>query len=187
MTTVGNRLAPVNYQEGIVMNSQQDAPSGSWALRSLVISIGVAGLLAGCQQPDAATGPGLGQGSNTGELSNDKACAEIAATADRVFFEYDSAALRPDARATLDALANQIQLQPQCRFVVEGHCDERCTREYNLALGEKRASVVVSYLAALGVDPTRMQTTSYGKERPAVIGGGEETWAQNRRAVMVFK
>ena len=169
------------------MNSQQGAPSRSWALRSLVISIGLAGLLAGCQQPQAAMEPGLGQGSNTGEPPNDKACADIAAAADRVFFQYDSAALRPDARTTLDALASQMQKQPQCRFVVEGHCDERGTREYNLALGEKRASVVVSYLAALGVDPTRMQATSYGKERPAVIGDGEDSWAQNRRAVMVFK
>jgi len=169
------------------MNSQQGAPSRSWALRSLVISIGMAGLLAGCQQPQAATEPGLGQESNTGEPPLDKACADIAAAADRVFFQYDSAALRPDARATLDALASQIQKQPQCRFVVEGHCDERGTREYNLALGEKRASVVVSYLAALGVDPTRMQATSYGKERPAAISDGEEIWAQNRRAVMVFK
>jgi len=84
-------------------------------------------------------------------------------------------------------LATQIQKQPQCHFVIEGHCDERGTREYNLALGEKRASVVMSYLAALGVDPTRMQTVSYGKERPAVIGSSEEAWAQNRRAVMVFK
>ena len=128
-----------------------------------------------------------GRSRNTGGPPNDKACADIAATADRVFFQYDSAELRPDARTTLDALASQIQEQPQCRFVVEGHCDERGTREYNLALGEKRASVVVSYLAALGIDPTRMQTSSYGKERPAVIGDGEETWAQNRRAVMVFK
>jgi peptidoglycan-associated lipoprotein len=71
--------------------------------------------------------------------------------------------------------------------VIEGHCDERGTREYNLALGEKRASVVVNYLAALGVDPTHLQTMSYGKERPAVIGDGEEVWAKNRRAVMVFK
>jgi peptidoglycan-associated lipoprotein len=186
MTAVGSRPAPANYQEGIVMNSQQHAPSGSWALRSLVVFIGLAGLLAGCQQPQAATQP-LGQESNTGGPPNDKACADIAATADRVFFQYDSAELRPDARTTLDALASQIQEQPQCRFVVEGHCDERGTREYNLALGEKRASVVVSYLAALGIDPTRMQTSSYGKERPAVIGDGEETWAQNRRAVMVFK
>ena len=71
--------------------------------------------------------------------------------------------------------------------MIEGHCDERGTREYNLALGEKRASVVMSYLAALGVDSTRMQTMSYGKERPAAIGTGEEIWAQNRRAVLVFK
>jgi peptidoglycan-associated lipoprotein len=187
MTTVGSRRAPADYQEGIVMDSQQGAPGGSWALRSLVIVIGMAGLLAGCQQPQAATEPGLGQESNTGEPANDKACADIAATADRVFFQFDSAELQPDARTTLDTLAAQIQEQPQCRFVVEGHCDERGTREYNLALGEKRASVVVNYLAALGVDPAHMQTASYGKERPAVIGDGEEIWAQNRRAVMVFK
>jgi peptidoglycan-associated lipoprotein len=167
------------------MNSQQDVPSGCWALRSLIICIGMVGLLAGCQQPQAATGPE--PGTETGALANDEACADIAATADRVFFEYDSAELRPDARTTLDALASQIQKQPQCRFVIEGHCDERGTREYNLALGEKRASVVMSYLAALGVDAARMQTMSYGKERPAAIGTGEEIWAQNRRAVLVFK
>ena len=168
------------------MNSQQGAPSGSWALRSTIISIGMAGLLAGCQQPKAATGPGLGEEVQIGSLSA-PTCADIAAAADRVFFEYDSAELRPDARTTLDGLASQIQKQSQCRFVIEGHCDERGTREYNLALGEKRASVVMSYLAALGVDPTRMQTVSYGKERPAVVGSDEEAWAKNRRAVMVFK
>ncbi len=185
MTAVGNRLAPVNCKKGIVMNSRQGAPGGSWALRSLVISIGMAGLLAGCQQPEAATP--LGPAPETSSVTNDQACADIAAAADRIFFDYDSAELRPDARATLEALATQIRQQPQCHFLIEGHCDERGTREYNLALGEKRASVVASYLAALGVDPTRMQTISYGKERPAVIGSGEEAWAKNRRAVMVFK
>jgi peptidoglycan-associated lipoprotein len=169
------------------MKSQQSTPGAYWATRSLVICIGVAGLLAGCQQPEAAPGPAPGEGTETGAVSSDKACVDIAATADRVFFEYDSAELRPDARTTLDALASQIQKRPQCRFVIEGHCDERGTREYNLALGEKRASVVMSYLAALGVDSTRMQTMSYGKERPAAIGTGEEIWAQNRRAVLVFK
>jgi peptidoglycan-associated lipoprotein len=166
------------------MNSEQGAPSGSWALRSLIISIGMAGLLAGCQQPQAAI---VGQMPEDQTPPNDAACTDITATADRVFFEFDSAALRPDARTTLDALASLMQKQPQCRFVVEGHCDERGTREYNLALGEKRASVVVTYLAALGVDPTRLQSTSYGKERPEAIGDGENIWAQNRRAVMVFK
>jgi peptidoglycan-associated lipoprotein len=168
------------------MNSQEGTPSRSWALRSLIMSIGMAGLLAGCQQPEAATGLGLVQESQAGALPA-QACADIAATADRVFFEYDSAELRPDARTTLDGLASQMRNQPQCRFVIEGHCDERGTRKYNLALGEKRASAVMSYLAALGVDPARMQTMSYGKERPAVIGSDEEAWAKNRRAVMVFK
>ena len=167
------------------MNSHRGTPSGSWALRSLIMSIGMAGLLAGCQQPEAATPPG--SGPDTSSVANDQACADITAAADRVFFAYDSAELRPDARATLDALATQMQKRPQCRFVIEGHCDERGTREYNLALGEKRASVAMSYLAALGVDPTRLQTVSYGKERPAVTGSGEEIWAQNRRAAIVFK
>jgi len=167
------------------MTSQQDAPSGSRALRSNIISIGVTGLLAGCQQPQAATTPG--EAPETATEANDRACAEIVAAADRVFFEYDSAQLRPDARATLDALAARMQQLPQCRFEIEGHCDERGTREYNLALGEKRANVVMSYLAALGVDATRLQTTSYGKERPAVTGTGDEIWAKNRRAVLVFK
>ncbi len=71
--------------------------------------------------------------------------------------------------------------------MIAGRRDARGTREYNLALGEKRASVVMSYLAALGVDPTRMRTVSYGKKRPAVIASSEEAWAQNRWAVMVFE
>src|SRR5215510_871723 len=136
------------------MTSQQDAPSGSRALRSLVITIGLAGLLAGCQQPQAATMPG--EAPETTTEVNNQACAEIVAAADRVFFEYDSAQLRPDARATLDTLAARMQQLPQCRFEIQGHCDERGTREYNLALGEKRANVVMSYLAALGVDATHL-------------------------------
>ena len=136
------------------MNSQQGAPGGSWALRSTIISIGMAGLLAGCQQPKSGDGPGLEESRISSPPA--EACADIAAAADRVFFEYDSAALRPDARTTLDELASQMQKQPQCRFVIEGHCDERRdARNTTLALGEKRASAVMSYLAALGVDPAR--------------------------------
>ena len=168
------------------MNSSQAAPSGSWAPCPLVVLIGLAGLLAGCQQPEAAAAPGPGEAPQTGALS-DQACADIVAAADRVFFEYDSAELRSDARTTLAALATKMQQRPQCSFMIEGYCDERGTREYNLALGEKRANAVMSYLAALGEDPARMQTISYGKERPAVIGSTEDAWAKNRRAVMVFK
>ncbi len=71
--------------------------------------------------------------------------------------------------------------------MVEGHCDERGTREYNLALGEKRANAVKNYLVANGVQPTRLQTISYGKERPAVLGADETSWAQNRRGVLVVQ
>lgn len=99
------------------MDSRQGAPSGSWALRSLITCIGTAGLLAGCRQPEAAMGPGLGQESQIGSRPA-QTCADIAAAADRVYFEYDSAELRPDARTTLDGLASRTQKQPQCRFVI---------------------------------------------------------------------
>jgi peptidoglycan-associated lipoprotein len=167
------------------MNSLPNPPRDLRAWHLLIFAIAVAALLAGCQQ-EAANGSELGQGPGTGEPTAAKACADITATADRVFFDYDSAELRPDARATLDSMGAQMQQQPQCRFVVEGHCDERGTREYNLALGERRASAVRSYLAALGIDTARLQTMSYGKERPAVTGTGEEVWAKNRRAMLVL-
>jgi peptidoglycan-associated lipoprotein len=167
------------------MTSDQDAPRDRWALRSLAVFIGVAGLLSACQ--DGETAPGAGQ-EGTSRADTAQSCAStVAATTDRVYFDYDSAELRPEARSGLDAVAANLLRQPQCRFVIEGHCDERGTREYNLALGEKRASVVMSYLAALGVDSARMETISYGKERPAVIGATEADWAKNRRAVMVFE
>ena len=168
------------------MNSSQGASRDLRAWHLLIFAIAVAALLAGCQQ-QAASGSDFVQGAGTAEPPTVKACADITAAADRVPFEYDSAELRPDARTTLGALATKMQRQPQCSFVIEGYCDERGTREYNLALGEKRANAVLSYLAALGVDPARMQTMSYGKERPAVIGSSEEAWAKNRRAVMVFQ
>ncbi len=72
-------------------------------------------------------------------------------------------------------------------MTIEGHCDERGTREYNLALGERRANAAKNYLVALGIDPNRIRTISYGKERPAVIGSNEAAWAQNRRAVTVVR
>jgi peptidoglycan-associated lipoprotein len=143
--------------------------------------------LGACQVRDGGTPPGEGQEGAVPGATAARSCASIlGATTDRVFFDYDSAVLRPDARGGLDAIATTLIQQPRCRFVIEGHCDERGTREYNLALGEKRANAVMTYLAALGVDPGRMETISYGKERPAVIGNTEAEWAKNRRAVMVF-
>ena len=104
---------------------------------------------------------------------------------DRVFFDYDKSDLSPEARATVEALAAWMASYPATTIGIEGHCDERGTREYNLALGERRASSVHDYLAALGVDPGRLSTISYGKERPGVLGSNEESWAQNRRGSFV--
>ena len=167
------------------MDSPYVAHADRRALRSLAFAMMAALLLAACQQSPGGATVGDGQNTLTTEPPTRAACAAVLVDADRVYFEYDSANLRPDALQKLDALAAHLQLQPQCRFMIEGHCDDRGTREYNLALGDKRASVVMTYLAARGVDPTRLDTVSYGKERPAVVGSTEEAWAQNRRAVMV--
>ncbi len=95
-------------------------------------------------------------------------------------FEFDSVVLSAEARATLDALAAWMN-RNQARVLVEGHADERGTTEYNVALGQRRAQVIADYLARLGVSSSRVETISYGEERPAVAGAGEDAWAQNRR------
>ena len=106
---------------------------------------------------------------------------------DRVFFELDSAVLGPEARRTLDRQTTWLELFPEVEFVIEGHCDERGTREYNLALGERRANAVREYLIAQGVEPSRLRTLSYGKERPYAMKHNEEAWALNRRSVSVVE
>jgi peptidoglycan-associated lipoprotein len=102
---------------------------------------------------------------------------------DRVFFDYDSIDLRPEARATLEAQARWLGQYSNLNVTIEGHADERGTREYNLALGERRANAVKNYLVALGVDGSRINTISYGKERPAEVGSDDSSWARNRRGV----
>ena len=104
---------------------------------------------------------------------------------DRVFFALDSYALDAESRRVLDAQAQWLAANPNVRVTIEGHADERGTREYNLALGDRRANAARDYLQSRGIDASRMQTISYGKERPAVIGNSEESYAQNRRAVTV--
>ena len=106
---------------------------------------------------------------------------------DRVFFGYDKYDLSSEARTTIEKQALWLKKYPHLNISVEGHCDERGTREYNLALGEKRATTVRNYLIALGVESGRIQTISYGKERPAVTGSDETSWAQNRRGVVVVQ
>lgn len=102
---------------------------------------------------------------------------------DRVFFETDSSELTMMARTTLESQAVWLDQYPQLNIDIEGHADERGTREYNLALGDRRANSVKNYLVALGVDPLRVSTISYGKERPAVPGSDKNAWSQNRRGV----
>ncbi len=105
---------------------------------------------------------------------------------DRVFFETDSSELTPQAVATLEKQAQWLRAYPQYPFLVEGHADERGTREYNIALGARRAQAVRDYLASRGVQGHRMRTISYGKERPVAVCDDISCWSQNRRAVTVL-
>jgi len=104
---------------------------------------------------------------------------------DRVFFGYDSSDLDSDALELLQDQVAWLKQNSNVSVTIEGHCDERGTREYNLALGEKRAQAVKNYLIGLGISPDRVSTISYGKERPAVVGSNDGAWAQNRRSVTI--
>jgi peptidoglycan-associated lipoprotein len=105
---------------------------------------------------------------------------------DRVFFESDQTDLSPQAIATLEKQAQWLQSYNRYSFTIEGHADERGTREYNIALGARRAQSVRTYLASRGIDPSRMRTISYGKERPVAVCNDISCWSQNRRAVTVL-
>ena len=104
---------------------------------------------------------------------------------DRVFFGYDSSDLDSDALELLQDQVAWLKQNSNVSVSIEGHCDERGTREYNLALGEKRAQSVKNYLIGLGISPDRVSTISYGKESPAVVGSNDGAWAQNRRSVTI--
>ena len=102
---------------------------------------------------------------------------------DRVLFGYDSSELDDDDRSVLDNQAKFLNQNPSLKVTIEGHCDERGTREYNLALGEKRASAVKDYLISGGINSERISVVSYGKERPQVLGSNKAAWSMNRRSV----
>ena len=123
--------------------------------------------------------------SSGGEITAGTQEDLIVNVGDRVFFEFDSSELTVDAQATLDAQAAWLTQYPDTNITVEGHADERGTREYNLALGDKRAFSVYSYLAQAGIDTNRMEYVSWGKERPEVIGSDETAYSQNRRGVTI--
>ncbi len=106
---------------------------------------------------------------------------------DRVFFAFDKYSLQSEARSILEKQAVWLKKYPQLSITIEGHADERGTREYNLALGERRANSTKDYLVALGVPASRIRTISYGKERPVALGSNEAAWAQNRRSVTMVR
>lgn len=111
----------------------------------------------------------------------------VVSVGDRVFFELDSSSLSADARRQVESWASWLEAYPLINVMIEGHADERGTREYNYALGDRRAAAVKGYLVQLGIDPGRVSTTSFGKDRPEVLGSNQQSWAQNRRGVMVVQ
>ncbi len=102
-----------------------------------------------------------------------------------VYFDFDSTALRSDARAEIEGIAGYLKKNPALQLTIEGHCDEQGTTEYNVALGDRRARAIRDYLARLGIEERRLAVISYGEERPAQSGGDETAWAQNRRGEFV--
>jgi peptidoglycan-associated lipoprotein len=159
-------------------------------------------MLAACAQDGTDGGNNSGDGAKVQPVNNPQVAAApkgpvvsrpepgskeefVAEVGDRVFFGFDKSDLSADAQSTLDRQAGWLNKYPSARILVEGHCDERGTREYNLALGERRATSVRDYLVARGIDASRIDTISFGKERPVAFGGEETANAQNRRGVTV--
>jgi peptidoglycan-associated lipoprotein len=129
-------------------------------------------------------GDGLG-GAGVGSVTPGSQQDLAVNVGDRVFFAVDQSDISGEGQSTLDRQATWLKQYPNVSLTVEGHADERGTREYNLALGERRANAIRSYLMSQGIDGSRLNTVSYGKERPAVTESNPEGWAQNRRGISV--
>jgi len=154
--------------------------------------LGVLVMLVACSStpPEAPAGPPGGPTGGAGAMGPRNIVPgsqqDLEASAgDRVFFAFDRSDISPEARQILARQADWLRRYPNVTVTIEGHCDERGTREYNLALGERRAQAAKNVLVASGISASRISTISYGKERPAVVGSSEEAYAQNRRAVTV--
>jgi len=163
----------------------------------------VAFLFAACETASNVSGDsasGSSTGSSTGSATASAASSSSSTTAatqmsdaeklaqvgNTVYFGFDSSELDDEAQATLDRQAAFLNVNPTMVVIIEGHADERGTREYNLALGDRRAVSVRDYLLAKGLNAARIRTVSYGKERPSVVGSNEDSWAKNRRAATVL-
>ena len=179
------------------------------ALKKFLISISLLFFISACTSPQKDTSTTTGGGTTTGTTTATDADDTLTTAGpvdpeeessivpgspddfiinvgDRIFFSYESFDLDADAQETLQLQAAWLKQHQEITVTIEGHCDERGTREYNLALGEKRAQAAKNYLIALGVDVSRVSTISYGKEMPAVVGSNDDAWNQNRRSVAVI-
>lgn len=158
-------------------------------LKKLLLLVVTGFFLASCAATNTNQGGDVDAASSSTSSGSDSSITAgtqedlIVNVGDRVFFEFDSSELTVDAQATLDAQAAWLMQYPDTNITIEGHADERGTREYNLALGDKRAFAVYSYLAQAGIDTNRMEYISWGKERPEVVGSDETAYSQNRRGV----
>ena len=159
---------------------------GIWRAGSVAAALALALVLSACARNQAEVeGGALAAGAMP--ASGPGSVQEFLVTVgDRVFFETDSSQLTAEAQATLNRQAQWLLLYPQYTVTIEGHADERGTREYNFALGNRRAQAVQTYLASRGVPMSRMTTISYGKERPVAVCDDITCWSQNRRAVTVI-
>jgi peptidoglycan-associated lipoprotein len=159
----------------------------------LLSALAAAALLSACASEDnnaASTGAGAGSGASSNMAGSVRPGSQedlVANVGDRVFFALDRSTVAADQRPVLDRQAAWLAQYPQVQITLEGHADERGTREYNLALGQRRANSARDVLVAQGVSGSRLNTISYGKDRPAALGSNEEAWAQNRRAVTVVR
>ena len=154
-------------------SSGSGSSGSSETVASTELSTGDASILADLSNTTLG-GPSIEPGSQEDLIVN---------VGDRDFFAYNSAELDSDAQQLLHEQAAWLKQNYETSITIEGHCDERGTREYNLALGEQRAQAVKNWFILLGVDSSRLSTISYGKERPAFIGSNDGAWSQNRRSV----
>jgi len=158
----------------------------------IIAVLGALVMLAACSSPPppppppGPPGPPGGAGIGSQSIVPGSQQDLEASAGDRVFFAFDRSDITPESQQILSRQADWLRRYPNVTVTIEGHCDERGTREYNLALGNRRANAVKSALVALGIPANRVQTISYGKERPAVVGDNEAAWAQNRRGVTVI-
>lgn len=151
--------------------------------------------IAGCakkQKPEDLPPPPIGAEGNTGANTTpagptpgSQADFVASITADRIYFDTDKSDVDAEDQATLASQAEWLKKYPGTRVTIEGHADERGTRDYNIALGARRANAAKNALAGMGIDAARISTVSYGKERPEALGSTEADWARNRRAVTV--